>query len=187
MPSATDSSASTPWSSACRPTSACCRARRPSIFLREHLFEFELDAYRPLGDPTRFLSALVTLFSRCKDEDITPATYERHAARLAAEARGPRRGGRRRGLGSRQRSAEEGGRQAELAARLRSLPGAARGERLHRLRRPGRPRAAPRARRRRPRGGRSRRASATSSSTSSRTRTERRPSSSRCSPSRTGT
>ena len=56
------------------------------IFLREHLFEFELDAYRPLGDPTRFLAALVTLFSRCKDEDISPGTYERHAARLATEA-----------------------------------------------------------------------------------------------------
>jgi DNA helicase-2/ATP-dependent DNA helicase PcrA len=56
------------------------------IFLREHLFEFELDAYRPLGDPTRFLAALVTLFSRCKDEDISPLTYEQHAARLTAEA-----------------------------------------------------------------------------------------------------
>ena len=41
------------------------------IFLREHLFEFELDEYRPLGDPTRFLGALATLFSRCKDEDIS--------------------------------------------------------------------------------------------------------------------
>ncbi|HEX2469499.1 MAG TPA: ATP-dependent DNA helicase [Candidatus Limnocylindrales bacterium] len=57
------------------------------ILLREHLFAFELDAYRPLGDPTRFLSALVTLFSRCKDEDITPATYAAHAERLADEAR----------------------------------------------------------------------------------------------------
>src|SRR3954452_20151189 len=56
------------------------------IFLREHLFEFDLDAYRPLGDPTRFLAALVSLFSRCKDEDISPQTYERHAARLSAEA-----------------------------------------------------------------------------------------------------
>jgi DNA helicase-2/ATP-dependent DNA helicase PcrA len=44
------------------------------IFLREHLYEFDLDEYRPLGDPTRFLAALATLFSRCKDEDITPAT-----------------------------------------------------------------------------------------------------------------
>ncbi len=56
------------------------------IFLREHLFEFDLDAYRPLGDPTRFLAALATLFSRCKDEDISPADYLTHADRLAAEA-----------------------------------------------------------------------------------------------------
>ena len=56
------------------------------IFLREHLFEFELDAYRPLGDPTRFLAALATLFSRCKDEDISPADYLEHANRVAAEA-----------------------------------------------------------------------------------------------------
>ncbi|HYH94077.1 MAG TPA: ATP-dependent DNA helicase [Candidatus Saccharimonadales bacterium] len=56
------------------------------IFLREHLYEFDLDQYRPLGDPTRFLSALATLFSRCKDEDITPATYLAHADRVATEA-----------------------------------------------------------------------------------------------------
>ena len=57
------------------------------IFLREHLFEFELDAYRPLGDPTRFLAALATLFSRCKDEDIAPADYLAHADRVEREAR----------------------------------------------------------------------------------------------------
>ena len=56
------------------------------IFLREHLFEFELDEYRPLGDPTRFLSALATHFSRCKDEDIAPGTYLDHASRLVADA-----------------------------------------------------------------------------------------------------
>ncbi len=56
------------------------------IFLREHLFEFDLDAYRPLGDPTRFLAALAALFSRCKDEDISPADYLEHADRVAAEA-----------------------------------------------------------------------------------------------------
>ncbi len=58
------------------------------IFLREHLFEFELDLYRPLGDPTRFLAALATLFSRCKDEDIAPADYLAYADRVAAEAAG---------------------------------------------------------------------------------------------------
>ncbi len=56
------------------------------IFLREHLFEFDLDAYRPLGDPTRFLAALATLFSRCKDEDISPPDYIAHADRVAIEA-----------------------------------------------------------------------------------------------------
>jgi DNA helicase-2/ATP-dependent DNA helicase PcrA len=56
------------------------------ILLREHLFELGLDEYRPLGDPTRFLGALATLISRCKDEDIAPADYLAHADRLSAEA-----------------------------------------------------------------------------------------------------
>ena len=56
------------------------------IFLREHLFEFGLDEYRPLGDPTRFLASLATLFSRCKDEDISPAAYLAHARGLEREA-----------------------------------------------------------------------------------------------------
>ncbi|HEX8938893.1 MAG TPA: ATP-dependent DNA helicase [Candidatus Limnocylindrales bacterium] len=56
------------------------------IFLRERLFDFALDEYRPLGDPTRFLDALATLFSRCKDEDVSPAAYLAHAEALAASA-----------------------------------------------------------------------------------------------------
>ena len=56
------------------------------VFLREHLFDFELDEYRPLGDPTRFLAALATLFSRAKDEDVSPAAYLAHAQQLVAEA-----------------------------------------------------------------------------------------------------
>jgi ATP-dependent DNA helicase UvrD/PcrA len=56
------------------------------IFFREHLFEFELDEYRPLGDPTRFLSALASLFSRCKDEDISPAAYLAFAEALSVQA-----------------------------------------------------------------------------------------------------
>jgi ATP-dependent DNA helicase UvrD/PcrA len=53
------------------------------IFLREHLFDFDLDEYRPLGDPTRFLGSLATLFSRCKDEDVSPEAYLGHADELA--------------------------------------------------------------------------------------------------------
>jgi DNA helicase-2/ATP-dependent DNA helicase PcrA len=60
------------------------------IFLREHLFDFELDRYRPLGDPTRFLDALAGYFSRLKDEDVSPSAYLAHAndeARSAARER----------------------------------------------------------------------------------------------------
>jgi len=56
------------------------------IFLHEHLFALDLDEYRPLGDPTRFLGALVALFSRCKDEDVSPAAYRAWADGLAAAA-----------------------------------------------------------------------------------------------------
>jgi len=56
------------------------------IFLREHLFELPLDRYRPLGNPTRFLSALVTLISRLRDEDVTPDEYLAAARRLADAA-----------------------------------------------------------------------------------------------------
>jgi superfamily I DNA/RNA helicase len=56
------------------------------LFMRERLYDFDLDLYRPLGDPTRFLDALVALFSRCKDEDVDPTAYLAHADRLVAAA-----------------------------------------------------------------------------------------------------
>jgi DNA helicase-2/ATP-dependent DNA helicase PcrA len=58
------------------------------IFLRDRLFELPLARYRPLGDPTRHLQAIITLVSRCKDEDISSADYIACARRLreAAEA-----------------------------------------------------------------------------------------------------
>jgi DNA helicase-2/ATP-dependent DNA helicase PcrA len=58
------------------------------IFLRDRLFELPLARYRPLGDPTRHLQAIITLVSRCKDEDISPADYARCAERLRAAAAG---------------------------------------------------------------------------------------------------
>lgn len=56
------------------------------VFLRERLFEFDLSAFRPLGDPTRFLGALASHFSRLKDEDISPADYLAFAEREAGVA-----------------------------------------------------------------------------------------------------
>jgi DNA helicase-2/ATP-dependent DNA helicase PcrA len=56
------------------------------VFLRERVFELELAEYRPLGDPTKFLDALATLFSRAKDEDVSPAAFLAHAKALAEAA-----------------------------------------------------------------------------------------------------
>ena len=57
------------------------------VFLREHVFELGLEEYRPLGDPTKFLDALASLFSRAKDEDVSPDAYRAHADRLAEQAK----------------------------------------------------------------------------------------------------
>ncbi len=56
------------------------------IFLRDRLFELPLEHYRPLGDPTRHLRALITLISRLKDEDVSPEEYLAYAGRLGREA-----------------------------------------------------------------------------------------------------
>ncbi len=49
------------------------------IFFREHLFEFPLNHYRPLSDPTKFIRAILTVISRAKDEDISPEDYMEYA------------------------------------------------------------------------------------------------------------
>jgi DNA helicase-2/ATP-dependent DNA helicase PcrA len=56
------------------------------IFVRERLFEFPLEYFRPLGDPTRHVDALINLWSRAKDEDVTPEEYASYAERLAADS-----------------------------------------------------------------------------------------------------
>jgi DNA helicase-2/ATP-dependent DNA helicase PcrA len=56
------------------------------VFVRQHLFELPLDVYRPLGDPTRHVEALLALVSRAKDEDVSPADYRAYAERVASAA-----------------------------------------------------------------------------------------------------
>jgi DNA helicase-2/ATP-dependent DNA helicase PcrA len=56
------------------------------IFFRDRLFHLPLERYRPLGDPTRHLQAMITLFSRCKDEDVSPDEYRVFADRLLASS-----------------------------------------------------------------------------------------------------
>lgn len=53
------------------------------MLVRENLARFNLDYYRPLGNPTRFIHALIQHFSRAKDEEVSPDQYLRYAAELA--------------------------------------------------------------------------------------------------------
>ncbi|MFA6551784.1 MAG: UvrD-helicase domain-containing protein, partial [Patescibacteria group bacterium] len=50
--------------------------------IKKNLDKFNLDYYRPLGNPTKFISALLQHFSRAKDEDINPAQYLEYAQEL---------------------------------------------------------------------------------------------------------
>ncbi|PIT89759.1 hypothetical protein COU23_02180 [Candidatus Kuenenbacteria bacterium CG10_big_fil_rev_8_21_14_0_10_36_11] len=52
------------------------------LLVRQNLEKFNLDYYRPLGNPTKFIHALVKHFSRCKDEEIWPADYLEYAEKL---------------------------------------------------------------------------------------------------------
>ena len=50
--------------------------------INKNLDKFDLDYYRPMGNPTKFIHALVKHFSRAKDEDISPAEYLEYAGEL---------------------------------------------------------------------------------------------------------
>ncbi len=52
------------------------------MLVRENLDKFNLDYYRPLGNPTKFIHALLKHFSRCKDEEIWPEDYLKYAEEL---------------------------------------------------------------------------------------------------------
>lgn len=45
------------------------------LFLRENIFKLDLNYFRPLGNPNKFLQGLLQHFSRLKDEDISPEEY----------------------------------------------------------------------------------------------------------------
>src|SRR3989338_1028203 len=49
------------------------------LLVRQNLDKFELDYYRPLGNPTKFIHALIRHFSRLKDEDISTDEYLKYA------------------------------------------------------------------------------------------------------------
>jgi len=51
------------------------------LLLKQNLFKFNLNYFRPLGNPNKFLSALIQHFSRLKDEDVKPGEYLRFVKR----------------------------------------------------------------------------------------------------------
>jgi DNA helicase-2/ATP-dependent DNA helicase PcrA len=53
------------------------------LLLRRHLADLPLKAYKPLGNPTKFLRALVQHISRAKDEGVTPERYAEFAKTAA--------------------------------------------------------------------------------------------------------
>ncbi|OGH93632.1 MAG: hypothetical protein A2538_04230 [Candidatus Magasanikbacteria bacterium RIFOXYD2_FULL_41_14] len=56
------------------------------LLIRQNLEKFDLDYFRPLGNPTKFIHALIKHFSRCKDELITPEKYLAHAENLKLDS-----------------------------------------------------------------------------------------------------
>jgi DNA helicase-2/ATP-dependent DNA helicase PcrA len=55
------------------------------ILLRRNLNRLQLDRYRRLAEPGQFLSDFIEFFSRCQDELVSSADYQRYAEQLAAE------------------------------------------------------------------------------------------------------
>jgi len=52
------------------------------ILIKKNLNRFDLDYYRPLGDPDKFIAELVKHFSHLKDENISTQEYLDHALEL---------------------------------------------------------------------------------------------------------
>jgi len=55
------------------------------VLIRKNLDRFNLDYYRPLGNPTKFILELLRHFSRLKDENISPAEYLKYAEELESD------------------------------------------------------------------------------------------------------
>jgi DNA helicase II / ATP-dependent DNA helicase PcrA len=56
------------------------------ILIHKNFHKFNLDYYRPLGNPDKFIDAMLNHFSKCKDELITPEDYLKYAEELGLES-----------------------------------------------------------------------------------------------------
>jgi len=62
------------------------------LLIRKNLNKFNLDYYRPLGNPTQHIHELIKHFSKCKDELITAEEYLEYAKEIHLSSR-PQRSG----------------------------------------------------------------------------------------------
>ncbi|MFH1422665.1 MAG: ATP-dependent helicase, partial [Planctomycetota bacterium] len=60
-----------------------------AVFMCENLFALPLNYYRPLGNPTQYINSMLNLFSKAKDEDISPDEYIRYAEKSLKKAATP--------------------------------------------------------------------------------------------------
>ncbi len=90
------------------------------LFVRNRLFEFDLNYYLPLGNPSKFISALLEFFSRAQDEDVSPSEFKKFTEITKSN---PPAGGQ---IANEERSAERGERSAEKEEieKLQELAGA---------------------------------------------------------------
>ncbi len=56
------------------------------MLVHDNLSRFNLDYYRPRGNPTHFIHALIQHFSRAKDEEISPSAYLKYVEGLKLDA-----------------------------------------------------------------------------------------------------
>ena len=52
------------------------------ILARQNLEKFQLDYYKPLANPFKFIRALISHFAQCKDQAIYPKDYLKYAKKL---------------------------------------------------------------------------------------------------------
>lgn len=62
---------------------------RQWILVHQNLDRFNLDYYRPLANPSKFIDALLSHFSKCKDERIGPEDYLKYAEELKLSGDSP--------------------------------------------------------------------------------------------------
>ncbi len=59
------------------------------LLARQNLDKFDLNYYKALGNPTKFIQALISHFSHCKDQEVYPEDYLEYADELKTTDNGP--------------------------------------------------------------------------------------------------